>query len=85
MKTIRDVPLTLNCEVPLNIEVRGEIYFDKDDFETLNLRQAKSGEKIFVNSRNAAAGTLRQLTQRTGGSVSTVDKYLLPRFRLSKV
>ena len=68
VKTIRDVPLTLNSEVPLNIEVRGEIYFDKDDFEALNLRQAKSGEKIFVNSRNAAAGTLRQLDSKITAS-----------------
>ncbi len=68
VKTIRDVPLTLNCEVPLNIEVRGEIYFDKDDFETLNLRQMKSGDKIFVNSRNAAAGTLRQLDSKITAS-----------------
>lgn len=68
VKTIKEVPLTLFSNVPLNIEVRGEIYFDKDDFEALNLRQAKLGEKIFVNSRNAAAGTLRQLDSKMTAS-----------------
>ena len=68
VKTIKEVPLALISEVPLNIEVRGEIYFDKDDFKALNLRQAKLGEKIFVNSRNAAAGTLRQLDSKITAS-----------------
>ena len=61
VKTIKAVPMTLTSKTPLNIEVRGEIYFEKDDFEALNARQSTLGQKIFVNSRNAAAGTLRQL------------------------
>ena len=68
VKTIKSVPLTLTSTVPLNLEVRGEIYFDKDDFDVLNARQSKLGKKVFVNSRNAAAGTLRQLDPKITAS-----------------
>ena len=76
--TIKAVPRTLTSKVPLNIEVRGEIYFEKDDFESLNARQSKLGQKIFVNSRNAAAGTLRQLDPKiTGARPLTICIYAL--------
>ncbi len=55
------VPLRLNgCDAPA-LEVRGEIYMRRDDFEALNERQRGRGDKTFVNPRNAAAGAVRQL------------------------
>ncbi len=55
------IPLRLiGCEAPV-LEVRGEVYLRRDDFEALNQRQREQGEKTFVNPRNAAAGAVRQL------------------------
>ncbi|MBS0232422.1 MAG: NAD-dependent DNA ligase LigA [Proteobacteria bacterium] len=62
IKTVRDIPHTLKGKnVPEVIDVRGEIYLGDDDFEKLNAAQAKNGDKVFANPRNAAAGSLRQL------------------------
>jgi DNA ligase (NAD+) len=61
VRTIRSVPLRLNAGAPAVIEVRGEVFMDHADFEGLNQRQAARGDKVFVNPRNAAAGSLRQL------------------------
>lgn len=59
--TIRQIPLRLaGCEAPV-LEVRGEVYIRRDDFERMNERQREKGEKTFVNPRNAAAGAVRQL------------------------
>lgn len=60
IKTIKTIPIKLK-DVPEFLEVRGEIYFDKDDFEKLNQQQQRSGKKLFANPRNSAAGSLRQL------------------------
>ncbi len=55
------VPLRLaGCDAPV-LEVRGEVYLRRDDFEALNERQREHGRKTFVNPRNAAAGAVRQL------------------------
>jgi DNA ligase (NAD+) len=55
------VPLRLQgCDAAV-LEVRGEVYMRRDDFEALNERQRQRGEKTFVNPRNAAAGAVRQL------------------------
>lgn len=59
--TIADVPKRLHGSAPDLIEVRGEIYMSHQDFASLNEKQAATGEKIFANPRNAAAGSLRQL------------------------
>jgi DNA ligase (NAD+) len=61
IRTIGAIPLRLlGCEAAV-IEVRGEVYLRRDDFEALNQRQREQGEKTFVNPRNAAAGAVRQL------------------------
>jgi len=61
-KTIKNFPHILNdIDPPSFIEVRGEIFMSKKDFIELNKNQELSGEKIFANPRNAAAGSLRQL------------------------
>lgn len=61
VRTIGSVPLRLQGQVPDVLEVRGEVFMDRSDFERLNQTQAARGDKVFVNPRNAAAGSLRQL------------------------
>ena len=67
VKTIRSVPLRVDpatlkkVKLGPNLEVRGEIMMPADSFEELNRRQAETGGKIFVNPRNAAAGSVRVL------------------------
>ncbi|MFT4190755.1 MAG: NAD-dependent DNA ligase LigA [Comamonas sp.] len=64
MRGIRQIPLRLHTAArpaPPVLEVRGEVYMRRDDFEQLNARQREAGGKTFVNPRNAAAGTVRQL------------------------
>jgi len=67
IRTIGQVPLRLPPGVPEVLEVRGEVYMRRDDFEALNERQrgkiaqGAKNEKTFVNPRNAAAGAVRQL------------------------
>jgi DNA ligase (NAD+) len=62
VRTIKAIPHQLKGDdVPDILEVRGEIYMDRQAFAALNQRQAAAGEKIFANPRNAAAGSLRQL------------------------
>lgn len=62
VRTIQNVPLRLLGEGwPERLEVRGEIYMPRAGFEALNQRARELGEKVFVNPRNAAAGSLRQL------------------------
>ena len=59
LKTIRAIPLRLTLTAPL-LEVRGEVLMLKKDFAALNEQQRAREEKVFVNARNAAAGSLRQ-------------------------
>lgn len=59
VKTIKSLPLSLN--IPVDIEVSGEVFLPKKSFIELNLAQEKSGQPVFANPRNAAAGTVRQL------------------------
>ncbi|WP_198971988.1 NAD-dependent DNA ligase LigA [Xylophilus sp. ASV27] len=61
VRTIRQIPLRLPAGAPEVLEVRGEVYMRRDDFEKLNERQREAGGKSFVNPRNAAAGAVRQL------------------------
>lgn len=65
VKTIRSVPLQLRGEHwPRRLEVRGEVYMPKAGFEKLNEQARLRGDKTFMNPRNAAAGSLRQLDPR---------------------
>jgi DNA ligase (NAD+) len=59
VRTIADIPQRISGAHDV-LEVRGEVYMSKEDFEALNERQEASGGKIFANPRNAAAGSLRQ-------------------------
>ena len=61
VRTIRAVPLTLAEGAPDPLEVRGEVYMTRSGFKALNERLAADDHKTFVNPRNAAAGSLRQL------------------------
>jgi len=61
IRTVGQIPLRLQgVDAPV-LEVRGEVYMRRDDFEALNERQREAGEKTFVNPRNTAAGAVRQL------------------------
>src|SRR3981081_1932515 len=64
VRTIRGVPVRLRPKVPDEIEVRGEVYFPKSVFRDLNAAREAAGERPFVNPRNAAAGSLKQLDAR---------------------
>jgi len=68
IRTLGQIPLRLQSvegaqglQAPPVLEVRGEVYMRRDDFERLNERQRERGDKTFVNPRNAAAGAVRQL------------------------
>jgi DNA ligase (NAD+) len=65
IKTIRGIPLELRLKnPPALLEVRGEAYISKPDFEKLNSKMESAGERAFPNARNATAGTLKQLDPR---------------------
>ncbi|WP_411844777.1 NAD-dependent DNA ligase LigA [Roseibacillus persicicus] len=61
IRTIGSIPLTLPPEAPALMEVRGEVFMNDLDFAQLNEQRDEAGETAFVNSRNATAGTLKQL------------------------
>ena len=61
IKTIREIPNRLPAGVPDVVEVRGEVYMTKSDFLALNARMEAEGKQTYVNPRNTAAGSLRQL------------------------
>jgi DNA ligase (NAD+) len=60
LRTISSIPLRIDDAPPL-VEVRGEIYMSLPDFAALNERRAQAGQSTFMNPRNSAAGTIRQL------------------------
>jgi len=66
IKTIRAIPLSLDYTHPLKyIEIRGEVYMEKDYFKKLNRERAEKNELLFANPRNAAAGSLKLLDSNT--------------------
>jgi DNA ligase (NAD+) len=65
VKTIRSVPLCLlGKRPPALLNVRGEVHINKADFEKLNKQQEETGDKLYANPRNLAAGSLKQLDPR---------------------
>lgn len=67
LKTIKSIPMVLNEKIPF-IEVRGEVYMPKADFEKLVRKQLENDEQPAKNPRNAAAGSLRQKDSRVTAS-----------------
>ncbi len=63
IKTINAVPLRIEARdrMPNEIDIRGEVYMDLDEFDILNRQRQDKGEPLFANPRNAAAGSIRQL------------------------
>lgn len=68
LKTIHSIPLILQSPYPSYIEVRGEAIMSKKTLELLNAKNEKEGKTLFANTRNAAAGSLRQLDSRLAAS-----------------
>jgi len=68
VRTIRAVPQVLRGQAPALFEARGEVFMPRAGFERMNQRAAERGEKVFVNPRNAAAGSLRQLDPRVSAA-----------------
>lgn len=73
LRTVRQVPLHIPVDpggpqVPRHLVVRGEMYITKKDFEDLNRRLEEAGERTYLNPRNTAAGSLRQLDARITAS-----------------
>lgn len=64
IKTIKDIPLKLLKAIPGIFEIRGEVFMKKSVFNSYNEKALQTGQKQFVNPRNAAAGTLRQLDSK---------------------
>lgn len=61
LKTIRSIPMRLRLDKPVSMDVRGEVYMVRREFQKLNEERRAAGEPLFANPRNAAAGSLRQL------------------------
>jgi DNA ligase (NAD+) len=61
IRTIKEIPQTLPADAPAVVEVRGEVYMGKSDFLALNEQMVAEGKQTYVNPRNTAAGSLRQL------------------------
>ena len=79
LKTIKTIPMKLKEKI--DIIVRGEVFISKKDFETLNRQREQTGEELFANSRNAAAGSLRQLDSEIAKS-RPLDIYI---FNVQKI
>lgn len=68
LKTVKNLPLTLNDGAPPLLEVRGEVFIKRADFKRMNEQLLTRGEEAFVNPRNSAAGSLRQLDSKITAS-----------------
>ncbi|HWE78000.1 MAG TPA: NAD-dependent DNA ligase LigA, partial [Pseudolabrys sp.] len=78
LRTMKSVPVKLRGDAPALIEIRGEVFMTKADFLAMNDAQAKAGQKVFANPRNAAAGSLRQLDAKiTAGRPLSLFAYAM--------
>jgi len=68
LRTVHSLPLKLNGDTPSVLELRGEVFYRKADFERLNREREANGEEVFANPRNGAAGTLRMLDPKVVAS-----------------
>ncbi len=68
IRTIKEIPNTLPKGAPAVVEVRGEVYMAKSDFLTLNKQMEAEGKQTYVNPRNTASGSLRQLDPKVTAS-----------------
>ncbi|MFB2561671.1 NAD-dependent DNA ligase LigA [Rhizobium sp. IMFF44] len=68
IRTIQEIPQTLSVGAPAVVEVRGEVYMAKSDFLALNAQMEAEGKQTYVNPRNTAAGSLRQLDAKVTAS-----------------
>ena len=68
LRTVRSIPLRLHGHPPKVLEVRGEVYMRRSDFDKMNERRIAAGEPGFANPRNAAAGAVRQLDPKITAS-----------------
>ena len=86
IRTIGSVPLRLrkHKKLPSKLEVRGEVFMPKKGFEKINAIARKTGEKTFVNPRNAAAGSLRQLDPRNTAK-RPLDIYFYSAVNIEKI
>ena len=67
LKTIRSIPLRIKDKIPF-LEVRGEVFLSRANFEKINRSLEEQGQQLFANPRNAAAGSLRQLDPKIAAS-----------------
>ena len=68
IRTIKEIPQTLPAGAPSVVEIRGEVYMAKSDFMALNAQMEAEGKQTYVNPRNTAAGSLRQLDAKVTAS-----------------
>lgn len=68
LRTLKSLPLRLDASAPPAFEVRGEVYMAKSEFARLNDERAANGEQLYMNPRNTAAGSIRQLDPRITAS-----------------
>ncbi|NTI42035.1 NAD-dependent DNA ligase LigA [Rhizobium rhizogenes] len=68
IRTIKEIPQTLPAGAPAVVEIRGEVYMAKSDFLALNAQMEAEGKQSYVNPRNTAAGSLRQLDAKVTAS-----------------
>ena len=81
LRTIHSIPLTVPSDSPTRFEVRGEVYMTLSGFEQLNRQRQEAGEPLYVNPRNTAAGTVRQLDPRIAAQRPLDIFHLRPRLR----